>query len=184
MRKLAGFSVLVVGLVFAGCGSPTLPETTEGGGWIIESGFAPLGSFIPIPIPEITDSGNWKSDGAGAQGSAAPFTVTTNVMALAPVDNGRVPAEWNLSVERGWAHWLRGDHSCSVAFVRGQRGRIQLFGRVLAAWRWRRWWWGRRWWRRDDIFTQPSRAQFATRHVYHHRFRIHFNLWYAGCGLL
>jgi len=95
-------SVLVVAAI-AGCDDtgPTLPPTTSGGGWFINTIFIPAQGPISV-VGDVGVSGTWQSDGAGAKGDASAFTVVTDSSAgLAAVVNGRVPATWKLTWKAG-----------------------------------------------------------------------------------
>ena len=86
------------------CSGPTLPPTTNGGGFFIETEFlTATGSIVPDPIPNVTTGWTWLNDVPGftAVGDPSPFQNTTNAAAIGVSLNGRVPALWAVS-------WLAG----------------------------------------------------------------------------
>jgi hypothetical protein len=87
---LLPFSLLLTG--FDGCNA-SLPKTTQGGGFIISTGY--ISHAIVTTAPFVTIYAEWDSDMDGAQGDASPWTRTTNAEAVAEVENGRVPAKWD-----------------------------------------------------------------------------------------
>ena len=86
-------SLLFVTLV--GCPTAVTPTTTSGGGWIVETAY--FGPDIISLAPGTSLSGAWQSDGPNAAGSAAPWSVLTDSTALGVINNGRVPATWQVN---------------------------------------------------------------------------------------
>lgn len=82
---------------FDGCGGgPTLPPTTSGGGFFIET----LTSFNlspPVIAPVVQIKGEWVKDEPGAQGNASTWNQTTNGAGIGIINNGRVPADWKFT---------------------------------------------------------------------------------------
>lgn len=99
-KKVAPLVLLVVGFfVFTGfysCG-PTLPPTTSGGGFFIETEFVPaVGPIVAQPF--VTTHWDFNHDVAGfnAVGDPTGFDNTTNAAAIGVSENGRVPSLWNV----------------------------------------------------------------------------------------
>jgi hypothetical protein len=86
---------MVIGLVGCPPQTPTLPPTTSGGGFLIETFFTDNGVVSPAPLTNT--SWVWKQDGVGAAGDPSPFQSVTNIYALDSSLNGRVGAQWNLT---------------------------------------------------------------------------------------
>jgi hypothetical protein len=75
------------------CGPPPLPQTTSGGGFLIQTEFtSSTGPLITI-VPNVTTHWDWKQDvqGFNAGGDASSFSNTTNILGLGESLNGRVP---------------------------------------------------------------------------------------------
>jgi hypothetical protein len=89
---LAVLSVMVLALT--GC-PPTLPPTTAGGGWILQTNYINQYSAGTAPGTEV--SASWVSDLPNAAGDPTAFTVvtSTDTLAFAAILDGRVPAVWN-----------------------------------------------------------------------------------------
>jgi hypothetical protein len=86
-------------LMFSGCpgDGPTLPKTTAGGGFTIQT-FTSVNEDFPDPTPQVRLGGTFKlPDLAGAQGDASAWNVTTRAEGLGVVSNGRAPANWHVT---------------------------------------------------------------------------------------
>jgi hypothetical protein len=106
MTKKIGVLLLIVSSIFVlagfyGCG-PTLPPTTEGPGFFIETEFIPFQGPITL-VPNVTTQWTWSSDVSGftAVGNASTFQNTTNIAGIGVSQNGRVPSLW-------FVQWLNG----------------------------------------------------------------------------
>lgn len=96
MRRNSLLFILPLSLLLTGfdsCNGPTLPPTTDGGGFIIETVY--IDQTVIVVAPGTSISATWKEDQAGAAGDASDWTVKTNSLALGTVQNGRVPATWD-----------------------------------------------------------------------------------------
>jgi hypothetical protein len=102
--KLTILALAVLVLSAYSCNGPSLPPTTSGGGFFIETEFqSSTGPIFPISVPFVTTGWTWKKDVPGftAVGDARSFEITTGVTAIALSENGRVPALWDVQ-------WLAG----------------------------------------------------------------------------
>ena len=91
------FAFVPLCLMFDSCFS-SLPTTTPGGGWFVQTNYLPEPGTGPllVPAPNTTVTLRWQSDSQGAAGDPNEFVVTTDsVAAIAAVENGRAPATWN-----------------------------------------------------------------------------------------
>ena len=97
MNKLTAslLTFMLIGLTGCPPTTPTLPPSTSGGGWVLETVF--IDEAVVSLAPETTATGDWLADSQGATGSASPFTVTTNEEALAIIADGRAPATWSVT---------------------------------------------------------------------------------------
>jgi hypothetical protein len=109
-RKISTLLSLGLGVFlvtgFYSCGPPPLPQTTSGGGFLIQTEFtSSTGPLITI-VPNVTTHWDWKQDvqGFNAGGDASSFSNTTNILGLGESLNGRAPAIWNVQ-------WLAGGPS-------------------------------------------------------------------------
>jgi hypothetical protein len=95
---LAALSLVV--LCAYSCGGPSLPPSSGGGGFFIETEFlSTTGPITPQPVPFVTTGWTWLNDVSGftAVGDASPFQNTTNSAGIGVSANGRVPAMWAVS---------------------------------------------------------------------------------------
>lgn len=76
--------------------SPTLPPSTPGGTFSIETVYQPAAG-VAYEVGHINISGSWVSDSPGAEGSAAPVNGTTGSNALAVFLGSRAPATWKFT---------------------------------------------------------------------------------------
>src|SRR5947209_7263219 len=86
------------------CTGSSLPPTTGGGGFFIETEFFSLeGSLFPTPVGNVVTGWTWKNDVSGftAVGDASPFENKTNSAGIGVSDNGRVPSIWDVSWKSG-----------------------------------------------------------------------------------
>jgi len=87
--------VLLLSLLcgLTGCPSeqPTLPQTTSGGGFIIQT------QYNTGPAPLTSTKWVWKEDLQGAQGDPSNFTSFTNGQGLDYSNDGRVSALWTVT---------------------------------------------------------------------------------------
>lgn len=98
VRSILFLPLLVVLIALVACDSgsgPTLPPSTAGGGFFVETRFQEE-AFPPVLVGGVQVNLEWAKDLPGAQGSPATQDVITDVdTALAAVPNGRAPATWN-----------------------------------------------------------------------------------------
>lgn len=98
MRKQLALFASLTSLCLTGCppqGTSTLPPATNGGGWIVSTGY--IDNLVIASAPETTVTGVWVQDLSGPAGDASPFTVTTDDQGLYGLLNARVPAEWQIT---------------------------------------------------------------------------------------
>jgi hypothetical protein len=102
MRKFLYLVVCIMLVGLTGCppNTPTLPTTNTGtgGGWIIETSYSDNGLVSIAPVTSI--SGVWQADGNGAMGNPNPFSVATNSLGLAAINNGTGGP--HLNSDGGW----------------------------------------------------------------------------------
>jgi hypothetical protein len=93
----SAFSAPLLALLLAspGC-EPTLPPSTPGGTFTIETIFQPS-SGISYSVGGVGISGQWVEDGPGATGSASPVAGTTGANALDVFLGSRAPATWHFT---------------------------------------------------------------------------------------
>ncbi len=65
------------------CGGPTLPPSTEGGGFVLDTLYSPTPGVPPLPVGGINVQGNWQNDATGAAGDPSQINTTTNILGLA-----------------------------------------------------------------------------------------------------
>ena len=87
--------VVLFGLTGCPASSPTLPATTNGGGFLIETSFNSNGATNLAPLTNTTWT--WHADGVNAAGNPATFQSVTNMYALDSSLNGRVSAQWTVT---------------------------------------------------------------------------------------
>src|SRR5579885_2535361 len=88
--------VCLFAVVFVSCENnppATLPPSTPGGGFIIES-LVSVNGGPEIPEPSVDLYNQWMSDDAGAAGDPTAFTVITGTLGLASAVGKRAPATW------------------------------------------------------------------------------------------
>jgi hypothetical protein len=131
MRLLKQILLVLLVAAVVGCDDgPTLPPTTSGGGWIIQTEFFPAEGAIMI-VGDVGVTGAWQSDGAGAVGDASPFTVVTNGDGLAAVANGRVPATWKLTWAAGGPLECDGHTATATPGIQGALEELICFEVVI-----------------------------------------------------
>lgn len=96
MRKLPLAVLAASFVVLTGCPSsgPTLPPTTSGGGFFVQT-LTSFNAQPPVIAPVTQVQGKWRSDLPGAAGNPSTFTLTTNSAGVGIASNGRAPANWN-----------------------------------------------------------------------------------------
>jgi hypothetical protein len=100
MRKLALVLCTSLLLVVGGCDDETpatLPESTPGGGFLIQTllSYPDIGLFSKAY--NVTVGGTWYGDLPGAEGEASSFSVNSGILGLAALPGKRAPATWDLS---------------------------------------------------------------------------------------
>jgi hypothetical protein len=102
--------------------TPTLPPTTNGGGFIIETHFTING--ITVIEPHTQTYWQWTVDGVGAKGNANPFYAETNELGLYAATYGRVPAQWTASWISSLNPYATGCNTLSSTITVNNRGEL------------------------------------------------------------
>lgn len=130
MRKrfLILISLSIIGLT--GCPlqqTSTMPPATNGGGWILSTGY--IDSSVIAPAPETMVSGAWDRDYSGAAGDPSSFGVTTDELGFFPLPNARVNASWQLR----WISSLSAPAGCEgvTATALPEQGHVEEFNCIL-----------------------------------------------------
>jgi|SRR5579875_1123599 len=114
MRKFLLLLVLVGACFFSvafSCGSnpsPTLPEPTAGGGFILETEVSYYQGSPAVPEPLVDVAMAWQSDDPGAAGDAGITSAATNDVAVASLLTARAPAKWKFT----WQSSYDGPPNC------------------------------------------------------------------------
>ena len=87
--------------ILVGCGDPTLPPATRGGGFILQTLYVAPGTSIAAWSPYVQIGATWSSDLPGATGDPAGFLETTDLTGLGSAAGKRAPAEWTFSWKAG-----------------------------------------------------------------------------------
>lgn len=123
MRKNTVVPLILAIVAIVGCdtgGEPTIPPSTVGGGWILETVIIRITNGVVTFLgvaPGVTVSGQWLNDLPGAAGNANPFTVTTNPLGLAALGSARAPATWKVTWIAGGDPLCAGHSGTNVVSV-------------------------------------------------------------------
>jgi hypothetical protein len=93
MRFVASILLVLTTFFNVAC-SPSLPPSTPGGSFTIQTFFTPL-TGLSYYIGGVNITGDWVEDLTGAAGSPAAVNGTTRSNGTVPFPGSRAPAVWN-----------------------------------------------------------------------------------------